>query len=74
MVAVDRRVPTYMYPANCTVPAHRRVRIDIRMDDAAPFLSGKTESDAEKTIARGIAHEAAKRHMNGVMTKTDGMG
>lgn len=42
-------------------------------DEAGPFLSGTTESDAAKTIAKGTAHEAAKRHINGVINATDGM-
>ena len=62
-----------MYPASCTVIAQSKVRIDINNEEAGPFLFGTTVREAENTIEKGTAHEAANRHIKGVMINTEGM-
>ena len=73
MAVVENRVPSYKLPANCTVAAQRNVRIDISREDAGPFLPGMTLREAEKTTANGMAHDAAKMHIKGVINMTGGI-
>lgn len=47
--------------------------MDMSNEDAGPFFPGTREREAEKTIAKGMAQEPAKRHIKGVMSKTDGI-